>query len=147
MKTQLQSSELRNRKVNALPVFVVEDNPAFSFMLTYKLEQEYNFNIHNFDSGEDCLMNIDQHHPAIIILDYKLKKMSGVNVLNYVKLNYPEVYVIVVTEQKNIHTAIDIMRKGAFDYIQKSKTSMDDLRNSIYKVLADMNVNDHKSTN
>src|ERR1035437_5696830 len=137
-QAQLQISDSKNRKVAALPVFIVEDNPMYSFMLTYNLEQEFHFNISNFDSGEDCLLNLEHHHPFIIILDYKLKNMDGVNVLQYVKRNYPEIYVIVITEQKNIHTAVNIMRKGAFDYIQKSQTSLDELKHAIRKIFVDM---------
>ena len=145
--TQLQSSKLNRKKINAFSVFIVEDNPTYSFMLSYNLEQEFNFNISSFDSGEDCLLNIEQQRPAIIILDYKLKNMDGVSVLQYVKRNYPEIYVIVLTEQKNISTAVNIMKRGAFDYLQKSKTSLDELRNSIYKIFVDINVNEQKRMN
>ena len=145
--TQLQSSKLNRKKINAFSVFIVEDNPTYSFMLSYNLEQEFNFNISSFDSGEDCLLNIEQQRPTIIILDYKLKNMDGVSVLQYVKRNYPEIYVIVLTEQKNISTAVNIMKRGAFDYLQKSKTSLDELRNSIYKIFVDINVNEQKRMN
>src|ERR1035437_1824083 len=104
--TQLLPSKPNRKKINALSVFIVEDNPTYSFMLSYNLEQEFNFNISSFDSGEDCLLNIEQQRPAIIILDYKLKNMDGVSVLQYVKHNYPEIYVIVLTEQKNISTEL-----------------------------------------
>ena len=146
-QAQLQISDSKNRKVAALPVFIVEDNPMYSFMLTYNLEQEFHFNISNFDSGEDCLLNLEHHHPFIIILDYKLKNMDGVNVLQYVKRNFPEIYVIVVTEQKNIHTAVDIMKRGAFDYIQKSQTSLEELRSAIQRVLSEMDVNQQEKMN
>src|ERR1035437_6404816 len=146
-QAQLQISDSKNRKVAALPVFIVEDNPMYSFMLTYNLEQEFHFNISNFDSGEDCLLNLEHHHPFIIILDYKLKNMDGVNVLEYVKRNFPEIYVIVVTEQKNIHTAVDIMKRGAFDYIQKSQTSLEELRSAIQRVLSEMDVNQQEKMN
>jgi DNA-binding NtrC family response regulator len=145
--TQLLPSKPNRKKINALSVFIVEDNPTYSFMLSYNLEQEFNFNISSFDSGEDCLLNIEQQRPAIIILDYKLKNMDGVSVLQYVKRNYPEIYVIVLTEQKNISTAVNIMKRGAFDYLQKSKTSLDELRNSIYKIFVDINVNEQKRMN
>jgi len=143
MKTQVQS-QLSNpalQKAKGLPVFIVEDNPTYSYMLTYSLKEEFNFNISNFDSGEECLLNLEQQHPAIIILDYKLKNMDGVSVLQYVKRSYPEIYVIVLTEQKNIHTAIEMMKRGAFDYLEKSKTSLDELKSSIYKVFEHMALN------
>jgi DNA-binding NtrC family response regulator len=144
----LKASKCFEQKLNALSVYIVEDNPSYSFMLTYNLEHEFNFNISNFDSGEECLLNLEIHnHPAIIILDYKLKNMDGISVLQYVKQNFPEIYVIVLTEQKNISIAINIMKRGAFDYLQKSKTSLDELRNSIYKVFVDLNLRDQKRKN
>ncbi len=146
-QSQLQISIPLLRKVKGLPVFIVEDNPTYSFMLTYHLREEFNFNISNFDSGEECLLNLEQQRPSIIILDYKLKNMDGVSVLQYVKRHYPEIYVIVLTEQKNIHTAIDIMKRGAFDYLQKSKTSLEELKCSIYKVFDDMDVSKQKKMN
>ncbi len=147
IQTQMQRSEPKIEKVKGLPVFVVEDNPTYSFMLTYNLEQEFNFNISNFASGEDCLLNLEQLRPAIIILDYKLKNMDGGTVLQFVKHRYPEIYVIVLTEQKNFQTAIDIMKKGAFDYLQKSKTALDELIGVIYKVFNDMELCKQKKLN
>lgn len=135
------------QRIRGLPVFVVEDNPAYSLMLTYSLKEEFNFDISNFDSGEECLLNIEQEHPFIIILDYKLKYMDGNSVLHYVKRNFPEIYVIVLTEQKNIHTAIDMMKRGAFDYLQKSKTSLSELKISIHKVFDDIDLNKQKKMN
>jgi len=146
-KAQTRRVKLKHHRVNAPPVFIVEDNPMYSFMLTYTLEQEFNFNICNFDSGEDCLLNLEQYRPAIIILDYKLKNMNGVNVLQYVKRNFPEIYVIVITEQKNIHTAVEIMKRGAFDYIPKSQTSLHELTHSIEKVFAEMEANEKVKMN
>lgn len=147
MKTETLPHKILTKGLNTLHVFVVEDNPAYSFMLSSTLEHEFSFNILTFDSGEACLLNLEKNRPLIVILDYNLKNMNGANVLNYIKRNYPEIYVIVLSNQPQIRTAVEIMKRGAFEYIQKSRTSFEELRNTIFRILIDIDASDQKSLN
>ncbi|HEY4799167.1 MAG TPA: response regulator [Bacteroidia bacterium] len=129
------NTENQNNKITRkIPVFVVEDNPMYSFMLTYHLEHDYNFNIFNFDSGEDCIDNIDRYRPSIVILDHKLKNLSGLNVLKHIKRNYPDIYVVVVTEQKDLQITVEFANNGADDYIQKNSVTLERLKFTITRM-------------
>ena len=55
----------------------------------------------------------------ILILDVKLPEMDGLEVLKKVKESHPSVEVIMISGHGDMHTVIDSMRYGAFDYFQK----------------------------
>ncbi len=111
-------------------IFVVEDDPAYTKFLRYVLELNPDYELEFFTSGKDCLDNLYKN-PAVITLDYSLPDMPGEKVLAQIRSHDPNISVIIVSAQEKIHTAVELLKLGAYDYIAKDHETKDRLLNSI----------------
>lgn len=111
-------------------IFVVEDDPAYSKFLKYVLELNPDYEVQFYTSGKDCLANLYKN-PAVITLDYSLPDMPGEKVLNQIRSHDPNINVIIVSAQEKIHTAVELLKLGAYDYISKDHETKERLLNSI----------------
>lgn len=73
-----------------------------------------------YNNGNDCLNNLNLN-PDIIFLDHNMEDLTGFEVLKKIKRYNPNIYVVMVSGQENIKTAIDALKYGAFDYVIKDK--------------------------
>jgi DNA-binding NtrC family response regulator len=73
-------------------------------------------------SGNEAIKMIKQDHPDIILTDIKMPDGDGFAVLNAAKELDPDIPVIVFTGHGSIDSAVEAMKLGAFDYIQKPVT-------------------------
>lgn len=112
-------------------MFVVEDDPAYTKFLKYVLELNPDYEVEYYNSGKDCLANLYKN-PAVITLDYSLPDMPGEKVLSQIRSHDPNINVIVVSAQEKIHTAVELLKLGAYDYIAKDHETKDRLLNSIH---------------
>jgi DNA-binding NtrC family response regulator len=62
---------------------------------------------------------VRQHRPACVITDLKMPKMDGIELLQKIRAEQPDVPVVLMTAFATISTAVQAMRLGAFDYVQK----------------------------
>jgi DNA-binding NtrC family response regulator len=111
-------------------IFVVEDDPAYTKFLKYVLELNPDYELEFFTSGKDCLANLYKN-PAVITLDYSLPDMPGEKVLAQIRSHDPNINVIIVSAQEKIHTAVELLKLGAYDYISKDHETKERLQNSI----------------
>ena len=70
-------------------------------------------------SGEEALKKIKTSHFDILLVDLKMEGMSGLEVLKEVKERDPDAAVVMITAYGSISTAIEAMKKGAYDYLLK----------------------------
>jgi len=85
-------------------------------------------------SGEQALKNINTESPDLVLLDYRLPRMDGLEVLRRIKETRPEVEVIMLTAHGSVENAVEAMRLGAFDYISKP-IDLEELRLIVGKAL------------
>ncbi|CAN0161486.1 unnamed protein product, partial [Chrysoparadoxa australica] len=111
-------------------VFVVEDNEWYNKLLVHQLALNPDFKIKSFTTGQALLDNLSQR-PNVVTLDYRLSDMDGEAVLKKVKEFDPAIEVIIISEQEEIETAVELLKLGAFDYLVKSNDIKDRLHNSI----------------
>lgn len=119
-------------------VFLVDDEPIQNEMLKDYLAERFNYKFQLFDNGEDALKNMGQN-PSIIILDYHLNAhietaKNGVQILQAIKEQYPNVHVIMVSGQDKIEVAVDSMKYGAYDYIVKGETAFARMENTLNRI-------------
>ena len=62
---------------------------------------------------------VRQHRPAVVITDLKMPKMDGIELLGKIKAEQADVPVVLMTAFATISTAVQAMKQGAFDYVQK----------------------------
>jgi DNA-binding NtrC family response regulator len=115
-------------------IFVVEDNKSYSKVVEYHLKNSGYENIMAFSSGEQCLHQLDLR-PDIIIQDYKLQGISGLNVLQRVKNILPYTEFIFLSAQDSIDIAISTIKYGAFDYIVKDEVALQRMLQKIENII------------
>lgn len=103
-----------------LKIFIVEDDKATARMLEYYLSLNPDNEVEVFHNGKDCLANLNKE-PDVICLDYFLPNENGEDILKKIKSVKPEVPVIIVSAQQEVSIAVDLLRKGAYDYLVKSE--------------------------
>lgn len=100
-----------------IKLLVVEDDVDFRKALVKALSQS-GYSCDSVGTLRECMEKIHKHAYDIILLDLKLPDLSGVDALKMVKEN-TEAKVIVITGYGDIKTAVEAMRSGASDFIQK----------------------------
>jgi|SRR5579859_442583 len=123
------SSDVSSRGLNERPrggaaaagvrtVHIVDDEEAVRDSATALLESA-EFAVVAYASGAEFLGALDQATPGCILLDIHMPELSGLELqrlLNQRKLNWP---VIVLTGQGDVATAVQAMKGGAFEFLEK----------------------------
>ena len=111
-------------------IIVVEDNEWYNKLLVHSLSLNPDFEIESFFSGKDFLAHMDKN-VDVVTLDYRLPDMNGDELLKKIKQINEEIEVIIISEQDNIETAVELLKLGAYDYIVKAKDIRERLMNII----------------
>jgi len=99
-------------------LLLVDDDSAFRTVLAGELSR-MGFVVETAASGEEALEKLSRDQPDVILLDLQLPGMSGLDVLaEKVERGWPS-EVIMLTGHGSIDTAIESIRRGAFDYVSK----------------------------
>ena len=98
-------------------VLVVDDDEGMRDRLAAILRREYR--VLRAASGEAALQMMEKEDVALMLLDVRLPGISGFEVLKIARENYPYVEVVVISATKDLDTAIEAMRLGAYHYISK----------------------------
>jgi len=99
-------------------ILIVDDEISIRRTLRDILEYE-KYEVAEAVDGLDCLVKLKQGRYDIIILDIKMPKMDGMEALERIQMLAPETPVIMISGHANIDTAVEAVKKGAFDFISK----------------------------
>lgn len=69
--------------------------------------------------GQAALKIIDRALPALVLTDLKMPGLSGMDLLQKIRETWPELPVIIITAFGTIQSAVEAMRRGAYDYVTK----------------------------
>ncbi|HCE58112.1 MAG TPA: hypothetical protein DER09_09875 [Prolixibacteraceae bacterium] len=109
-------------------IFVVDDNKILNRVTTEHLKKNGYFNVRSFFSGEECLNSLKKRLiPDIVVEDYNMTGMNGIDVLKAVKKKHPQTQFIFLTSNDDIEIAVNTIKYGAFDYIVKDSMAMEKL--------------------
>lgn len=92
------------------------------------------YSVDTVETGQEALGLIQKHHYDFVFTDLKMPMMDGVEVCKSVKHLRPDIDVIIITGYASIETAVETMKYGALDYVQKPFTE-DELIDFVKKSL------------
>lgn len=116
-----------------LKIFVVEDDEVTAKVLAESLKNEGNREVELFANGTSLLENLYKQ-PDVISLDYYLPDFNGRDLFKRIKKINPDIPIIIVSGQQDISTAIDLLHKGAYDYVVKDRNMRARLTSLIQKI-------------
>lgn len=122
---------------SSVKIYVVEDNDWYNRLLVHTLSLNPDYEVKGFFNGKEFLDNMHEP-PDIVTLDYRLPDFSGTDLLKLIKQEHPEIQVILISEQEDINTVVELLKLGAKDYIIKSKDIRDRLLNTIQNIRKEM---------
>ncbi|MEL0657836.1 sigma-54 dependent transcriptional regulator [Psychromonas arctica] len=99
-------------------VYIVEDSLSSGALYRSQLEKA-GYEAKHFVDGYSALAAIKEKMPSVIIQDVCLPDISGLNVLQFVNRQESPARVIIITSNSSIEVAVDAMRLGGFDFIEK----------------------------
>ena len=101
-----------------IDILIIDDEPDFVEMLSLRL-QDAGHRARTALNGDAGLAALAEGACDVVILDIRMPGKDGITVLKAIKNDHPLVEVILLTGHGTVDTAVDGLKAGAFDYVQK----------------------------
>lgn len=112
-------------------IFVVDDDVVFHHLVGATIDKG-DSTLEYFSTGESVIEKIKAGKiPDLMILDFNLGSMTGLDVLNTIKKEHPDLKVVMLSAQEDVEVTVKVIKAGAFDYIVKNSRAMDNLKHTI----------------
>ena len=99
-------------------ILIVEDNETLRAGMKVYLE-DAGFSVHEAATGMEAVRKLESENYPVVVSDIKLGDLTGVDILKKAKEVNSKTEVILMTAYATVETAVQALRLGAFDYIQK----------------------------
>ncbi|MFY9556122.1 MAG: sigma-54 dependent transcriptional regulator [Blastocatellia bacterium] len=120
------------RTINPRILIVEDEAPMCELLTSFFSEKAYT--VDTAPDGEHALVCLEEQDYALVITDIKLPGVSGLELLARIRVDWPEVAVIIMTAFSSISSAVEAMKLGAEDYIGKP-FQLDELAITVEKAL------------
>jgi len=107
-------------------IFVLEDDKLYNTILHHFLSLNPEHEVRSFSTGAELLKALHQR-PDFITLDYSLPDGTAMQLLKQIRDVLPDVRIVIISAQQDVQTAIDLLKKGADDYLVKDSETQDRL--------------------
>jgi NtrC-family two-component system response regulator AlgB len=97
---------------------IVDDDKTFREATCFLIEEENHY-AEGVASGQLALTRLKEEKFGAVLLDLNLGKENGLDVLTEIQKAYPDLPVVMFTAQGNVKTAVEAMRRGAADFLEK----------------------------
>jgi two-component system response regulator HydG len=105
-------------KNNAELILIVDDDRAHRTMLRTVLGG-WGYLVDEADDGSGAIEKAREKPYDLILMDVRMVKLSGLEALSEIKVFNPSIPVIIITAYSSVETAVEALRKGAYDYLTK----------------------------
>jgi len=99
-------------------VLIVDDEVSARTGLA-SLISSWNYKTESAENGEKAFALIPQFEPSVVVTDLVMPEMDGMTLLKKIKEDYSNLAVIMLTAQASIDTAVEAIKEGAYDYLEK----------------------------
>jgi two-component system response regulator HydG len=124
----MSAADHRNDK---LKVLIVDDEVHLAETMAEALERS-GYELVLAHSGNEALKILEREEPAVILTDLRMEGMDGLTLLKKAKEELPDAEVVVITGHGDVKTAVEAMRAGAANYVQKP-VGLEELRTMVDK--------------
>jgi len=103
---------------NSENIWVVDDDRSIRWVLEKALKND-GMEVTTFENAESVLKALPRHQPDAMITDIRMPGMDGLQLLDHIHTNYPQLPVIVITAHSDLDSAVSAYQGGAFEYLPK----------------------------
>ncbi|MFN3135063.1 MAG: sigma-54-dependent transcriptional regulator [Candidatus Kryptonium sp.] len=114
-------------------ILVVDDEETLRYLLSSELAAE-GYEVETAGDGDEAIESIKQKDYDVVLLDIKMPRVDGFEVLRFIKQNKPEIKVIMLTAYADVKNAIEALKLGASDFVSKPY-DLEDILTSINRAL------------
>ncbi|HOD98274.1 MAG TPA: sigma-54 dependent transcriptional regulator, partial [Syntrophales bacterium] len=123
-------------------ILVVDDEINMQVVLRAMLKKE-GYEVFTAPDGREALKVLADDDIDVVVTDLKMPNLDGMGLLERVAADYPAVPVIMITAHGTVATAVDALKKGAFDYVTKP-FEQDELKNVVLKAIKTRRLSDEE---
>ncbi|SDF86490.1 sigma-54-dependent transcriptional regulator [Sporolituus thermophilus] len=99
-------------------ILIVDDELSVRRLL-FEVARRAGYEAFLAENGQEAIEQTKEIKPAVIIMDIKMPVMDGLEAFERIRADYPDVAVILMTAHGTVDTAVEAMKRGAFDYLVK----------------------------
>jgi len=99
-------------------ILIVDDDPRFCDSLKVLLGNQ-GYQMQTSNSGREAMEYLVKNNFDLALLDMVMPEMNGHQIMDYINSKSPETLVIVITGHASMESAIESLRRGAYDYLRK----------------------------
>jgi two-component system nitrogen regulation response regulator NtrX len=127
-------------------ILVIDDNPDIRFLICNILKEK-NFNVSSASNYEQAALEINNNLPNLAVIDIKLDKSDkdGIDLLKLIMSIDKSIPVIMISGHANVQVAVEAIRVGAYEFVEKPFSS-EKLLNYIKRALEATNLKKEKNT-
>lgn len=99
-------------------IWIAEDDRSLRWVMEKAIRRE-DIQVKSFENAEDLLEALDQYQPEIIISDIRMPGMDGLELLQRIHADHPDMPIIITTAHSDLDSAVAAYQSGAFEYLPK----------------------------
>lgn len=100
-------------------ILVVDDEPSVCFLLKEELSEQKKFDVFTANDGVAAMNTLQQRPIDVVLLDVKMPRVGGMEVLKFINEHHPTTQVIMLSSYADVKTAIEATKLGAYDFVGK----------------------------
>ncbi|HLF20347.1 MAG TPA: sigma-54 dependent transcriptional regulator [Bacteroidota bacterium] len=100
-------------------ILIVDDEESITYLLKTEFEEQKEFEVDTAPNGADAINLIQSRTYDVVLLDVKMPRVSGLEVLKHVKEHSPSTQAIMLTNVVDVKIAIETIKLGAYDFVSK----------------------------
>jgi DNA-binding NtrC family response regulator len=119
-------------------IFIIEESTIYKDLIVGYLQSNKFANIKVYKNGDECMSNLHLN-PDVIILDYSIEGISGLELMKKVKSTRPQIDFIFLSGQNDVEIAVSLLKLGAADYVVKNEKAPSRLVKAIEQAIITTN--------
>jgi len=124
-------------------IYVVDDDPFNLMLVVTRLRRVIDCEVKKFENAESCIRAIEEDVPDLVVTDYRLHThkehgMNGDQMMQHIKNDYPDLPVVIYSHSKNMELAVQFMKEGAADFVQRDRHFLNRVTSTVQKQLSNL---------